>query len=281
MHIGTLEQVSLPQLTQAFNEAFGDYMIPLQLTEVAMAGKIKSENIQLHLSAGCFDGEALVAFILHGYDVWSGSPFVYNGGTGVCPNYRGQGLTHKMYTYLIEMLKAQGIYNHLLEVIEGNTKAIKAYQRVGFQTVRHFDCYKGHVSFANKQHLKPERITAEQFAHLQHWNTVKPSWQNSTAAVLRHLPQHQLWGVIREGECIACVAYAPANGRIKQIAVAPAYRRQGIGSSLLAWLQQQNSSETMTISNVDAADNGIKAFFKKSGMQLYLRLMEMQLTVAP
>ena len=42
MTIQSLSAVSLAELTNAFNEAFSDYFVKLQLSEPAMADKLRS-----------------------------------------------------------------------------------------------------------------------------------------------------------------------------------------------------------------------------------------------
>ncbi len=279
MHISTLEKVSTEQLTEAFNHAFSDYLIPLQLTTQNMADKLKSEAIDLSLSAGFFDGDVLVAFILHGYDYPTHGPVVYNGGTGVRPGYRGRGLTTKMYEHLIPFLKEKGIYNHQLEVISGNDVASSIYEKTGFTTARNLDCYRGTLSSRPKQNILIEEIKEPYFDKLQTFHSIAPSWQNTLAAIRRNLQQHRVWGVKMNGEWIAYLAMAPQAGRLKLLAVAHAYRRQGIGSALLHFAAAQTDNGQLTITNIDAGDAGIKAFMKHHSLQPFLQLKEMKMEV--
>ena len=63
MELRTLENASLPQITAAFNEAFSDYFIKLQVSTEGMAAKIKGEGILQRYSVGAFDGDQLVGLI--------------------------------------------------------------------------------------------------------------------------------------------------------------------------------------------------------------------------
>ncbi|MGV3657690.1 MAG: GNAT family N-acetyltransferase [Chitinophagaceae bacterium] len=279
MHISTLEKVSIEHLTEAFNSAFSDYLIPLQLTPQNMADKLKTEAIDLSLSAGFFDGDVLLAFILHGYDYPNHGPMVYNAGTGVHPGYRGSGLTSKLYQHLIPFLKEKGIYRHLLEVIEGNDVAYSIYKKTGFATVRNLDCFRGTLASAPVQNIMIEEIKEPDFNRLQMLHSIAPSWQNTLAAVGRNLQQHRLWGVKMDGEWIAYLAMAPQAGRLKLLAVAPRYRRQGIGSALLHFAAAQTANGPLTITNVDAGDAAVKAFMQHHGLPSFLQLQEMKMNL--
>ena len=133
MEIKTLEQTSLALITAAFNEAFENYFIPLRFTEEGMKAKFRSEGIKPRYSLGAFDNGKLVGFILHGYDEVNGVKTVYNGGTGVLSSHRGRGITAALYQYAVPLLAQQGIYSHLLEVIDNNYPAIRVYEKQGFK----------------------------------------------------------------------------------------------------------------------------------------------------
>ncbi len=72
----TLENISLADITEVFNLAFSDYIVPLKLTEDQLADKIISDNIKLEYSVGAFENKKLVGFILHGYGLVNGKKVV-------------------------------------------------------------------------------------------------------------------------------------------------------------------------------------------------------------
>ena len=236
MEIRTLEQAPLSQITTAFNEAFSDYFIPLQFTNEGMATKMKGEGIEKSYSIGAFDGGRLVGFILHGFDTVGGVPTVYNAGTGVLPAYRGRGLTAALYRYCIPFLEAEGIRQHLLEVIDNNHHAKKIYETVGFQTVRKLAAFKCTSSVIADRSFDIRPLASLPPADPA-FVSVQPAWQNSTASIHRDKESHQLLGVFREGELVGYAAYVPAAGRIKQCAVHTTYRRHKIGTALFHHMQ--------------------------------------------
>ena len=276
MRFQSLSSVSLAELTQTFNEAFSDYFVPLRLSEEAMAVKLRSESIDLNYSIGAFEEDRLKGFILHGVDTWSGRKAVYNAGTGVVPAYRGKGLTQQLYNAIVPQLKAEGMVQHQLEVIEQNAPAIRVYEKVGFARVRTLSCFKGLVEAEVDPALSFSEVTAPDFeAYKRFWNFA-PTWQNDVAAVRLALDAHQIIEVRKGGELVGYAAYAPASGRVKQYAVAPGYRRQGYGRQLFSFLCQAAGNKEVTLINVDDKDEASLKFYKAIGFQRILGLWEMK-----
>ena len=143
MHFTHLQSTPTSTLLHTFNTAFADYYLPFHLTEAQLLAKMRADKNSPALSVGAFDGDRLVGFMLHGVDTVNGRRTVYNGGTGVLPEYRGQGLTAQMYAQAIPVLKAKGIDRVILEVISQNVPAIKSYERSGSQALREVACFKG------------------------------------------------------------------------------------------------------------------------------------------
>ena len=66
----------------------------------------------------------------------------YDTFTGVRPNWRGRRLAGRMFEFAREQLEQRGVRRFLLEVIETNEPAIRAYERAGFTTRRRLECYE-------------------------------------------------------------------------------------------------------------------------------------------
>ena len=143
--ISNLAHLQPAQLISAFNQAFADYMVPVNLTPSFLKQKMQQENLRLDYSTGAFDGKQLVGLMLHGIGEVKGQAAAYNGGTGVIPEYRGLRLVGQMYDFLKPRLAASGIRRVFLEVIDSNERAIRAYRQVGFRKLREVDCFKGEM----------------------------------------------------------------------------------------------------------------------------------------
>ena len=102
---------------------------------------------------------------------------------------------------------------------------------------------------------------------------MQPSWQNSTASILRARDRYVVLG---DDDSYAIVF--PATGDVPQFAVRPEARRRGAGTRLF-----QDAAATagkpLRIINVDARDEGIAAFLAALGAQRFVRQIEMERSV--
>jgi ribosomal protein S18 acetylase RimI-like enzyme len=278
MTIQSLSSVSLAELTGAFNEAFSDYFVKLQLTEPAMAVKLRSENIDLNYSIGAFENNQLIGFILHGIDTLNGVKTVYNAGTGVVSAHRGKGLTEQLYKAVLPLLRGEGMIHHQLEVIEQNAPAIRVYEKIGFQTARTFSCFKGTVNGPIDPELTISEATIPDVEAYASWWNFAPSWQNDTPAIQRAPEEHKVVELRKGEQLLAYAAYMPATGRVKQYGVHPAHRRKGYGRQLFSYLCSTTGQGEVNLINIDESDTASIGFFKAIGFQRFLGLWEMKYT---
>jgi len=278
MQFRTLEHIDTGQLAAAFTEAFSDYIVPMQIDRAQLDRKIVQDRIDLSLSAGAFNGERLVAFILHGIDTENGEKTAYNGGTGVIPSMRGQQLTTGLYHFILPRLKAAGVTNVLLEVITGNTRALKVYESIGFRTLRTLSCYKGNVPAftGDSAHLRPLE-TPDWPAFTAFWET-QPSWQYNRQAVTVLQKQLALWGAFTGNTLCGYIIFDPGTNRIVQVAVDKAHRRQGLGMQLVTF-SAGNTGRTIAAINVDAGCTAAARLLQKAGLQPYIQQYEMKLNL--
>ena len=276
MEFRTLENTPVQEIITAFNEAFSDYFIRLQLSLETMASKMKAENILLPYSVGAFENEKLAGFILHGYDVIDGVKTIYNAGTGVIPSFRGKSVTAAMYRFVIPLLQQQDIHTHVLEVIDNNFPAIKIYNEVGFEIVRYLAAFKSTNAIEKLNdieviQIKPVKEEVKPFA------SMVPAWQNSLASIERDKESHQFFGVYKANRLIAYAAYVPSTGRVKQCAVHPDHRRKGIGRALFYHMQQNSGMGELLVTNIDVVYKPAVSFFNALGFEKLLGLHEMKL----
>lgn len=279
MQIRTLEQTPIELIIDAFNKAFSDYQVKVKLTEEAFLQKIATENINLQYSAGAFMHGQLVGFILHAFDELDGIRIVYNGGTGVMPAYRGQGISEQLYRFLIPLLKDKGIERCYLEVIDSNAKAIHVYIKTGFQIVRDLLCFKGilynhkTVELPDIQLRELDEIDFEQLPKF--WNG-KPTWQNSIAAMRRAHSVYQNLGLYQNDHLIGYGMLNSNSGRISQFGIHPAHRRQGYGRLLFDYMSKLGNS-SLSVINVDQSDLATTRFLQRIGMEAFIGQYEMML----
>lgn len=285
LQIKFLTEGEMPALHDTFLKAFDDYLVPIQLTREQFETKRKREGIDPGFCVAAFSGAEMAGFILTGLGEWQGKPTAYNAGTGVVPQYRGRSLTRRLYGHLLPRLRESGLEQCLLEVMQENTAALKAYKGTGFRVTRALNCYR-----ARKQELllpaeAPESITITE-ARKRNWQIytsfwdVEPSWQNTSAAIKRS-PDSKMVLEAHNGEqqLVGYIAFFPHNGSVAQLAVHSKYRGNGIGTALLRKAVRLMEAPGVLFINVDTAAESFLAFLKRRHVPLILRQYEMLLPI--
>lgn len=159
MTIRSLTETPQSEIIDCFINAFEGYYVPMPADPAYYQKRWTEQEIRFDLSFGCFDEHnQLVAFVLHALDYRSDAWYAYNAGTGVLAKHRGQGLIRQVYDFALPKLKkveAKGVY---LEVITENIKAIKLYERIGFQNTRTLDCLRGNLEKEPSNPILLQRI---------------------------------------------------------------------------------------------------------------------------
>ena len=277
MQIQTLTGIPTETILKAFNQSFSDYFVPLQLTHDQLTTKLKADNVNLDLSVGAFENDHLIGFILHGTDHVNGKNIVYNGGTGVIPEKRGNGLTKAMYDIILPKIRKQQFDTMVLEVISNNTAAIKSYQKAGYKVKRKLTCYKGEISITSiNQSVTIKPIPDYNWTTLQSFWDFKPTWQNSIQSIERLLDNFECIGAYFNGQLVGYLVYNPGSKRIIQIAVDKTYRRQKIGFRLLAYISKVHNT-TIGAINIDESSESANTFLQNAGLENILTQLEMEL----
>ena len=180
----TLDYVSMDTITEAFNKAFSDYFIPFRLTTDQMASKFHHEGVDPDISVGAFVDGALVGFIYHAKGHYKGRYSFYNAGTGVVPDFRGYGLTRKMFDFILPQLLANGFETGVLEVITDNAPAIKNYERLGYVKTRTVYILKGEPQGSERDFQIDEAMNWN-WEDYRSWWSWEPTWQNQPMCIDR------------------------------------------------------------------------------------------------
>ncbi len=304
-----LSPADMPRLRAAFNQAFADYFVTLQLSEEQLASHLSGTAVRLDLSVGAFVGEEMVGLLLNGVDVWQGLLTAYDAGTGVVPAHRGRGVAGEMFRFAVPRLKESGVRRCVLEVINENEPAIKAYRELGFAPTRELICFKrsavslgqpaaadgpgpaagqpspapsgpGPAAAGDALPLRVEEVRDPAWEAWQAFWDWHPSWQNSPGSVARLAWRCTTLGAFHRGECVGYVVLVPSSGRILQLAVAPEWRRRGVGARLLRSVRAQVAGDRdLSIINVDASAQPTLDFLRANGFAPTIRQHEMARTL--
>ncbi|RQO36645.1 GNAT family N-acetyltransferase [Chryseobacterium sp. KBW03] len=278
MEFKTLANTSIDEILSVFNHSFSDYIVPFHLTKEVLISKIAAEKLDMNISVGAFEEGRLVSFILQAEKVENGEKTIYNGGTGVVPESRGKGLVRKMYDFIIPVLKERNANILLLEVIEGNQNAIRAYENLGFTIVRRLLCFNGNIKKGKENaEVSIQELKDFQWEKLCSFWDIEPSWQGSVF-VLEPMPEHYVTLGAYDGErLVGYIIYGPASKKVYQIAVDKNYRNQGVGTMLFNALLQKNNGQPIALNNVDDSSENISKFLsEKIGLNNWLSQFEMK-----
>jgi ribosomal protein S18 acetylase RimI-like enzyme len=278
MEFKTLADITIDELLSVFNHSFSDYVVPFHLTKEVLVSKVAAEKLDLSLSAGAFEEGKLVGFILQSEKVENGEKIIYNGGTGIIPESRGRGLVRKMYDSIIPVLKERNANTLLLEVIEGNQPAIRAYENLGFSIVRRLLCFNGSIKQGKENaEVAIKDLKDFQWEKLRSFWDIEPSWQGSVF-VLEPMPENYVTlGAYIEEKLVGYIVYGPTSKKIYQFAVDKSYRNQGIGTMLFNAISKKNGGQTIALNNVDdSSENTSKFLSERAGLNNWLSQFEMK-----
>lgn len=181
----TLATLDHAGLAAAFTKVYQDYLVPF-VVDASWAGPhVAANDLDLEHSPLWLDDEgkvvALAALGRRGERGWV-------GGFGVAPEHRGRGLAARLIDALLTSAHGVGLAEVQLEVIAGNTRAIRTYERAGFVRTRDLRILArpddapmpepgGDVFAAAPDQLLP---------HGTRLRATRPAWQRESAS-LAHL----------------------------------------------------------------------------------------------
>ena len=280
MEIRSLENICFDALFEGFSNAFSDYEIHFDKSEV-QSMLIRRGYIP-YLSFAAFEGGKIVAFTLNGIGMFNSIQTAYDTGTGTVKEYRGRGLAGEIFRYSLPFLRQAGISQYLLEVLQNNHKAITVYRRMQFETTREFDCFKQSIANIDNLHsikqcanLRIELINTDTVRQAQTFCDFYPSWQNSIESIERGASDLTCIGAFDLYELVGFCVFDRKSGDLTQIAVKEEYRRQGVASQLLCEVIRQMCTDFVKVINVPSDNLSLPAFLKSTNITLMNKQFEM------
>jgi ribosomal protein S18 acetylase RimI-like enzyme len=274
-----------PQIHKAFLEAFADYYVDTGgVTEELLYNRSVKNGVEFGASVGAFDGDRMVAMTIVGLDDWKGGRAAFDIGTGVVPAHRGKGVAKEMFRFAAVRLQELGVKRFVLEVIQENEPAIKAYRAVGFCVTREFDCFQWDLGRARATagtdsplEIRPtSRDLLDEFKTHLEW---RPSWENSFASIRRIPDDVTVFGAFDGETCAGLLVYYPLINWITTLVVKRDRRRRGVGSALLDHFARERpgGQSVVRLVNIDRSDQATLSLLGKAGCELLVRQFEMEL----
>lgn len=263
-------------LYSTFNVAFSSNHVKFQPTEEEFSYRIANKfRVEYDISAGAFDGDEMLGFILHTSNIYQGIPTAYNGGTGVLPGFRNQKIAESLYAHLIPKIQAKFLARVLLEVVEVNEYAIKLYEKIGFSFKRRMLCFKqAHKIDFLKNELPTEEGTMADVNFM--FNDFQPSFIDSENHLKGGAEKVLLCKV--EGELAGFAVFQPHLGRMSQLAVSRRFRGMNVGKSLV-YNVQKHTEKKLTIMNIPEDQDNFHSFLMRCGFENEVSQFEMELII--
>ncbi|HET7112646.1 MAG TPA: GNAT family N-acetyltransferase, partial [Pyrinomonadaceae bacterium] len=224
-----------------------------------------------------FDGKRMIGFCINGIGQWQKKSTAYDAGTGIIPEYRGRGVAKELFAFLESRLKEAGVSQYLLEVLTSNVPAATLYRKLGFVEKRRLAVFRAgpedsKTAERSTRDVSLKRVAQPDWQLFQTFWDGYPSWQNSIDAVERVFNDMTIIAAYANAECVGYGALFRPAASLMQLVVSQPYRRQRIGSAILAALE---TSERLKINNIDEDLIGTLAFYETNGYKQVLAQHEM------
>ena len=275
-----LEGMPFEEIHGAMTEAFADYALDMSyMTREVLWCRAVKNGVDFAASPGAFLNGRLVGLTLAGLGVWAGEPAAFDACTGIVKAHRGQGLAGRLFDAALPGLRHRGVSRFLLEVLQENAPAIKAYERTGFRITRPLACYqRGDLELTKAPGacaIRPVELDVlDAFAAELDW---PPSWENSFRAI-RAIPDGvRLYGAFDGPLCTGLVVYYPTLHWIMTLLVKRSHRGRGIGTALLDHVLRRLDPKGRPVraNNVDPSDAATAAVLQRCGFEVFTSQFEM------
>ncbi|WP_433944500.1 GNAT family N-acetyltransferase [Paenibacillus sp. SN-8-1] len=127
-----LHEVPMKMALEAWARGFEGYYVDLSMPLQAFVARLTNEDLLLDLSNIMLDGDKPIGINLNGIRSAEGQVTGWNGGIGIAPEYRGQGLGKLLMEESMKAYLEAGVHLATLEAFVQNEGAIKLYERFGY-----------------------------------------------------------------------------------------------------------------------------------------------------
>jgi GNAT superfamily N-acetyltransferase len=176
-----LTECTIQDTITAWNRGFEGYFVQLEMTPELFFNRLVNEGLSLKHSLVAFDGEQPVAIVLNGFRVVDGKKIAWNGGTGIETDYRGGGLSNMLIEAAFKVYSEEGVEIATLEAIKENERAIRLYEKHGYEITDHLVYLSGTLEL-NKTPIICKSIRPEQLPTFDFYKENVP-WQSQWQSV--------------------------------------------------------------------------------------------------
>ncbi|NWK69735.1 GNAT family N-acetyltransferase [Bacillus paramycoides] len=261
-------EVSIDLVYEAFKDGFSDYIIKMDVSKEDFIKRFFGpEGNSLEHSFLALDDDKSVGVILGGIKIYESIKTMRCGTLAVHPNYRGVGISQKLF----ELHKEEAIQNEckqlFLEVIVGNDRAINFYNKLGYEKVYDLSYYSlnDFTIITNKdfKNIEIKQLKFQKFkVEIQKWLNFHINWQNDIDYIEKTNNTYYSAYVDNDLKGTVCIN---EQGKISFIFVAKEYRNIGIATRLLQVAREELKLSSLSIGFPN--NSSLQGYLKKCGFE--------------
>ncbi|WP_088010548.1 GNAT family N-acetyltransferase [Gottfriedia acidiceleris] len=258
-------EVDIDLAYQAFSIGFSDYIVKFNYTKEQFVNLFfgPEGNKPEHSFVAIHENEA-VGVILGGIKVYENIKTMRCGTLAISPDYRGVGVSQKLFELHKEEAKKNGCKQLFLEVIVGNDRAINFYKKLGYEKIYDLS-YFSKTDLISLQQMQFESSTEINKVELNIFKETITKWDyhinwQNDIDYLEKLTNFSYYIARDNNEKVGALA-VNENGRISLLIIDKVYRHKKIATNLLqtAAIDLNLKSFSTSIPN----NNSLESFFQK------------------
>jgi len=276
MKIKNLQNTSLEDIVNCMVKAFADYFVKISDDVNYWEVRYRATRVDFSLSYGMFDGNQLVGLIINGIDVKNSHKYAFNTGTGVLPKYRGQRIVDQLYENAIPKLKEVGVTRLALEVIQKNDRAIRVYERIGFQKMRNYLCFKGDL-LERKEAVDLKQVKFDHLVARSNPNHHFYSWDHCNEGIQKAGDAYQCYEVFNTTDFP--IGFFIINTSINYIAQLELYAEKNDANWNLLFSGIRKLKSSIRLNNIDQRRETLVAQLLRAGLENHINQFEMEMKI--
>ncbi|MBW8350837.1 GNAT family N-acetyltransferase [Bacillus sp. IITD106] len=262
-------EVDIDLVFSAFTIGFSDYIIKIEMPkETFIKTFFGPEGNSLdHSFMATYEGEP-IGVILGGIKLYEGIKTMRCGALAIAPDFRGEGVSKRLFELHKEEAIKHDCRQLFLEVIAGNDRAINFYKRLGYEKIYNLSVFSlsdpsllteakilENVHFKKMSFSDYEKTVVEWDYHI--------NWQNDVEYI-RLAENYYFYGAFVKNEIVGCLCVS-GSGRISFLMVGKEHRGYGIGIALLNHAKVDLDLKNMTTTFPN--NNKLEGFLKRTGFK--------------
>lgn len=262
-------EVDIELVYQAFKIGFSDYIIRLDVSqEMFIKRFFGPEGNALEYSFVAIDQEQPVGVILGGIKEYERIKTLRCGALCIHPDYRGKGVSQALFELHRELGMSNQCKQLFLEVIVGNDRAIRFYQKLGYEKRYDISYFSHKTPGEMTMKLNPPYVIRP--IDMDILRTLQPqiedihiNWQNDFD-YMELLEEVLHYGVYNESELLGALSINK-NGKVFFLWIAPLHRSKGLGKALLGYAAQTFTPSKIMINYTN--NTKLEGFIKHIGFE--------------